>query len=265
MSSVHLEQQLRFGLAARELHGGHRLVHLGEAELRRVSLAIERQTRACRSRRPSPAGSCDARRARGARPAASSRSSAAKPPAHSATRARHGLLHVRVAGQRRCCPRAAPAHRAPRATRSAAAASSRPHRVDRAAAPSAPGRCASGRDARGRRRRRCARSGASRARSGRLRRRARSASRPRRVRRRWRSSPSRIAFRSASASSFCGIEHLGVRDRGAHVVVHQALVERVVFARGVRAARVRRAARLCPRAGSWRLTCRPAARPATAR
>ena len=32
-----LEQQLRFGLAARELHGGDRLVHLREAELRCVA------------------------------------------------------------------------------------------------------------------------------------------------------------------------------------------------------------------------------------
>ena len=45
MQQRDLEQQLRFGLAARQLHRGHRLVHAREPEPRARRLAVDRQPR----------------------------------------------------------------------------------------------------------------------------------------------------------------------------------------------------------------------------
>ena len=53
-----LEHQLRFGLAARELHGRHGLLHLREAERRTRPLAIERHVRRRHNPRRSRADSC---------------------------------------------------------------------------------------------------------------------------------------------------------------------------------------------------------------
>ena len=79
-------------------------------------------------------------------------------------------------------------------------------------------------------------------------------------------SPSRMASqirvrRAASAA----LQHLGVRDRGAHVVVHEALVERVVLAGRVREHTLVERRALVPEPAHVASTCRPAVRPATAR
>ena len=100
MSSVISNSSCASALPRDELHGGDRLVHVGEAELRARGFAIERQARACRSRRPSPAGSCDARACAAAGPAASSRNLSGETAGPQRHRARHRLLHVGVAGQR---------------------------------------------------------------------------------------------------------------------------------------------------------------------
>ena len=102
-----LEEHLRLGLAARQLHGGHRLVDAGEAEAARGSPRGRPAGAARRSRRPSRAGSSSIRREQAASPCgvvAQLGREAAGPQRH---RARHRLLHVGVAGERRSPPRAA--------------------------------------------------------------------------------------------------------------------------------------------------------------
>ena len=85
MQQRDLEQQLRFGLAARELHGGDRLVHLREPELQLRGLPVERQPRGAVAGGRAERVLVDAPQRSPRVPAASSRISAAKPRAHSAT------------------------------------------------------------------------------------------------------------------------------------------------------------------------------------
>jgi len=64
---------------------------------------------------------------------------------------------------------------------------------------------------------------------------------------------------------FLGIEHLGVRDRSAHVVFDQAFIERVVVARGVREHPLVEIDAFVPEPAHECSICLPAARPVKAR
>ena len=198
-----LEQQLRLGLAARELHGRHRLLHFGEAEPARVASRssgrpahavaggrAERVLVDAAGTRVEPRGVV-AQLGREARRPTAPRSSASPAACGCSRAARCGPRARRDRRARRdafCAPVARAARRRPadRAQRGQHLV------VARAAEMHAAAGCAD-----------ALRSGASPARSGRPRLRARSATRPRRAPPPSASSPRRMASRSSAASRPC--------------------------------------------------------------
>ena len=93
-----LEQQLRFRLAARQLHGGDRRVHLGEVERLAGSLAVERQAGRAVARGRTERVLVDAA-AHGAQARGVVAQLGGEPARPQRDAARHRLLHVCVARQ----------------------------------------------------------------------------------------------------------------------------------------------------------------------
>ncbi len=148
--------QARLGFAARQLHGRDGLLRCREAERSPVALAIERQASARHSRRRNPADS-SARSSTRCRAPASSRELGAEAAGPQRHRARHRVLHMRVAGQgaSRLARRASSSSAVNDAGRRWGEALDGIAQVQTQRRPE-PDRCASGRDARGRRPPRCA-------------------------------------------------------------------------------------------------------------
>ena len=245
-----LEQQLRLGLAARQLHRGHRLVSHRKAETPARGLAVDDRDSACRSRPRIPTGSCRCavRRASGLRHRRESR------PRSPAPRAPRCSAWPAACG----CSRAAPSApcRAARASSASATASARlpqlvggiaqvqPQRREHLIVARAAGMqaAAAGTDARGQQ---ILDGGLA---IFLLERNAPVAARVFLADGRQSLADRREILRRQQAPAAASISACAMR--GSDVVAHQAVVEAMVIAGGVAQARARRAALPCPRAAS---------------